>query len=181
MRRVCDRALGGAIELGGAIGAVSWAIGGIVGAAGMRSLALGIVGAEGCVRVVRGGSVKKLVFSSSWMGERSIGGGSGVGDGVGVAIEIAGVWDGISGVGVGVAIGRSGVGVGVAIGLSGVGVGVAAGDKPCGGWRLGISKGAGVGAVVGAVAGVVAGAVAGVVAGAVAGVVAGAVAGVVAG
>ena len=54
-------ALGGAIR---AVGAVSWALGGIVGWVGIRAVAPGVVGVEGCVRGVRGGSLEKLVLSS---------------------------------------------------------------------------------------------------------------------
>ena len=114
----------GAIALGvaiGAVGAVSWAIGGIVGGAGIRAVAPGVVGVEGCVRAVRGGSLEKLVLSSCWMREKSIGASSGVGDGDGVAIEVSGVGAGginIWGIGDG-AIELSGVGDG-AIELSGV-------------------------------------------------------------
>ena len=71
-----------------AIGAVSWAIGGIVGGAGIRAVAPGVVGVEGCVR---GGSLEKLVLSSCWMREKSIGASSGVGDGDGVAIDFSGM------------------------------------------------------------------------------------------
>ena len=56
----CAIELGGAIGLGVArFGAVSWETGGIVGVAGRRSAAPGVVGVEGCVGAVRGGSVDK--------------------------------------------------------------------------------------------------------------------------
>lgn len=51
----------GAIGLGVARfgAAVSWEIGGIVGATVMRAVAPGVVGVEGCVGAVRGGIVDK--------------------------------------------------------------------------------------------------------------------------
>jgi len=89
----------------------------------MRAAAFGVVGVEGCVRAVRGGSLEKLVLSSCWMlkGKPGMGAGSGVGDGDGAAIEVSGMGAGginIWGFGE-AAIELSGVGDG-AIELSGV-------------------------------------------------------------
>jgi len=77
------------IALGGATGAVSWAIEGIVGATCIRAAAPGVVGVEGWVGSLRGGSVKKLVFSNSWSSGKSSNTGAGAGVGAGVG---DGVW-----------------------------------------------------------------------------------------
>ena len=111
----------GAIALGaaiGAVGAVSWAIGGIVGGAGIRAVAPGVVGVEGWVGRARGGSMDdKPGNSGSWKSNPKAGIGSGVAEGV---IEVSGFAEGaieVSGVAEG-AIEVSGVGDG-AIELSG--------------------------------------------------------------
>lgn len=138
---------------------MSWALGGIVGGAGIRAVAPGVVGVEGCVRAVRGGSLEKLVLSSCWMREKSIGASSGVGDGDGVAIEVSGVGAGginiwemgegaieLSGVGDG-ATGKRGGNSGEGVG--GVSAGVGAGVGVTVGVGVGVGVGAGVGVGVG--------------------------------
>ena len=70
-----------------------WATEGRVGLEARRAAAFGVVGVEGCVRAVRGGSLEELVLSSCWMlkGKPGMGAGSGVAEG---AIELSGVAEG---------------------------------------------------------------------------------------
>ena len=84
---------------------MSWESGGIPDAAGMRSIAPGVVGVEGCVGAVRGGSVDESAVSGvrMLMGKPGMGAGSEIGEGVGAiefsgnssAREVSGVGDGV--------------------------------------------------------------------------------------
>ena len=130
-------------------GAVSWETGGIVGVAGRRSAAPGVVGVEGCVGRDLGGSLDESAVSGSRMsgGKPGMGAGSGIGEevvssiggnsraivvsviGDGVAVvAVAGVGDEVA-TGAGVAV--AGVGDRVTLGgvvtVPGVGDGVATG------------------------------------------------------
>jgi len=103
---------------------VSTEIAGICGAAGMRSIAPGVVGVEGCVGRDRAGIVDESAVNGDRMmrGKPGMGAGSGIGESVGegvgdgiaavVGVSVAGVGDGVAAV---VGVGVTGVGDGVTL------------------------------------------------------------------